>query len=113
MLELAAKPSHYAHFCALSRYGVTTERPDLRPTFVGLIFGGIRDVRLALTVPGRKGRRDRAHAIRGCLTEPDLPIREKKNLGRRLRVYLNQPNASSLDTPTSVGPVTCGANDIE
>ena len=25
MLELAARPSHYAHFCALSRYGVTTE----------------------------------------------------------------------------------------
>jgi hypothetical protein len=35
MLELAARPSHYAHFCALSRYGVTTERPDLRPTCVG------------------------------------------------------------------------------
>ena len=29
MLELAARPSHYAHFCALSRYGVTTERSDL------------------------------------------------------------------------------------
>ena len=25
MLELAARPSHYAHFCALSRYGVTTD----------------------------------------------------------------------------------------
>ena len=25
LLELAARPSHYAHFCALSRYGVTTE----------------------------------------------------------------------------------------
>ncbi len=37
MLELAAWPSHYAHFCALSRYGVTTERPDL-------FNGGIRDV---------------------------------------------------------------------
>ncbi len=46
MLELAARPSHYAHFCALSRYGVTTERSDLsnlRWTY----FGGIRDVRLA------------------------------------------------------------------
>ena len=39
MLELAARPSHYAHFCALSRYGVTTVRSYLAD------FHGIRDVR--------------------------------------------------------------------
>ena len=40
MIELAAKPSHYAHFCALSRYGVTTERSYLTFDWIS----GIRDV---------------------------------------------------------------------
>ena len=40
MLELAARPSHYAHFCALSRYGVTTERSYLTFDWIS----GIRDV---------------------------------------------------------------------
>ncbi len=43
MPELAAKPSHYAHFCALSRYGVTTEMVVPHTLF----FGGIRDVAAA------------------------------------------------------------------
>jgi hypothetical protein len=54
MLELAARPSHYAHFCALSRYGVTTERPDLRPTCVGLfsVASGMLGLRLASGLSG-------------------------------------------------------------
>jgi hypothetical protein len=69
MFELAAKPSHYAHFCALSRYGVTTERPDLRPTCVGQSSVASGMLGKTQTVSGSSG------STRSCACHPRVPDR--------------------------------------